>query len=101
MKVNNLHEYLITKKIVDTVLDEVKKNKVKKVLDVTLIIGKLTVLGVEQVKFYYELLTKETVLKNSTLIIEEEEPLVECEICGYRGDISCEKGELHHFLSRP
>ena len=93
-----MHEYLTTKQIVDFVLNEAEKHKAKKVLEVRLVIGKLTVLGVEQVKFYYELLTKETVMENSKLTIEEEEPLVKCENCGYNGGINLKCEDVYHFF---
>lgn len=93
-----MHEYLTTKQIVESVLNEVEKYKAKKVSEVQLVIGKLTVLGVDQIRFYYELLTKETIMENSELIIEEEEALVECENCGYRGNINVEKEDVYHFL---
>jgi hydrogenase nickel incorporation protein HypA/HybF len=93
-----MHEYLTTKQIVESVLSEAEKHGAKKVLEVHLTIGKLTVLGIEQVKFYYELLTKETIMENSRLIIEEEEPLVKCENCGYKGNIHFEREDVYHFL---
>jgi len=93
-----LHEYSTTKQIVEFVLNEAGKHGAKKVLEVKLVIGKLTVLGIEQVKFYYELLTKETIMENSKLTIEEEEPIVECENCGYKGGIQFEDENLYHFL---
>ena len=93
-----MHEYSTTKQIVEFVLNEAGKHGAKKDLEVKLVIGKLTVLGIEQVKFYYELLTKETIMENSKLTIEEEEPIVECENCGYKGSTKFEDENLYHFL---
>jgi len=93
-----MHEYLTTKQIVESVLSEAEKYGAKKVLEVKLTVGKLAVLSIEQVKFYYELLTKETVMEGSKLIVEEVEPLVECENCGYKGDIQSKGEDIYHFL---
>jgi Zn finger protein HypA/HybF involved in hydrogenase expression len=47
----------MTSQIVESVLGEAKKYEAKKVTEVHLVIGKLTFLGVEQVRFAYGILT--------------------------------------------
>ncbi|NIO21605.1 MAG: hydrogenase maturation nickel metallochaperone HypA [Candidatus Aenigmarchaeota archaeon] len=96
-----MHEYPITMRIVETVIGEAEKRKAKKVKEVKLIIGRLAVLGIEQVKFYFGLLTKETIMEGSKLTIEEEDPIVECEKCGYKGNIQFDSKDAYHFLYLP
>ena len=96
--VDRLHEYSITRQIIETVLDEAEKHKAKKVLEVKLIIGKLTVLGIEQIKFCYELLTEKTIMEDSRLTIVEENPVVECENCDYKGRIHFDSEHVYHFI---
>lgn len=81
-----MHEGSITTQIVESVLQEVKKRNAKKVTEVHLVIGKLTFLNPEQVRFWYEILTKDTIMKDSKLMIEESEGTVKCPNCGYEGD---------------
>jgi len=80
-----VHEGSITTQIVETVLKEIDKRKAKKVVEVELVIGSLTFLNPEQVKFWYEILTKDTVMEDSKLVIEESEGIVRCAKCGYEG----------------
>lgn len=81
-----MHEGSVTTQIVESVLNEAKKRKAKKVIEVQLIIGKLTFLNPEQVTFWYEVLTKDTIMKSSKLVIEESIGVVKCPNCGYEGD---------------
>lgn len=81
-----MHEGSITTQIVESVLQEAKKRNAKKVIEVQLMIGKLTFLNPEQVRFWYEVLTKDTIMESSKLKIEESEGIVKCPKCGYEGD---------------
>lgn len=82
-----MHELSMTTSIVEKVLEEAKKRGAKRVEEVQLVIGKLTFLGIEQVRFSYDLLIKDTIMEGSRLVIEEREPLVRCSGCGYEGPL--------------
>lgn len=86
----------MTSQIVRSVLDEAEKRKAKKVTEVHLVIGKLTFLGLEQVRFAYEVLSKGTILENSKLFVEEQEGIVKCSHCGYEGGFKYEDDPLYH-----
>jgi hydrogenase nickel incorporation protein HypA/HybF len=86
----------MTSQIVQNVLAEAQKREAKKVAEVHLIIGKLTFLGLEQVRFAYEVLTKGTIMEGSKLIIEEQEGVVKCEHCGYEGGFKYEDDPMYH-----
>ena len=96
-----MHEYPTARRIVNVVLEEAERHGAKRVLEVKLAIGELTALGVEQVKFYIEALSKGTVMEDSTVTVESVASQVECGECGYRGGIHLEEGDLYHFLSQP
>ena len=81
-----MHEGSITTQIVENVLREARKRNAKKVVEVHLVIGKLTFLNPEQVRFWYDILTKETIMDGSKLVIEESEGVVKCPSCGYEGN---------------
>jgi hydrogenase nickel incorporation protein HypA/HybF len=89
----------MTTQIVNHLLEETKKHNAKQVHEVHLIIGKLTFLGLEQVKFAYNLLVKNTILEDSKLHIEEKDGVVKCNTCGYTGDLNYEDDPVYHVLT--
>ena len=93
-----MHEFSVTSQIVQNVLAEAEKRKAKKVTAVYLVVGKLTFLGLEQVQFAYEVLTKDTIMEGSKLIIDEQEGVVKCGQCGYEGGFKYEDDALYHVL---
>jgi hydrogenase nickel incorporation protein HypA/HybF len=86
----------MTTQIVDSVLEEAKKQNAKKVTEVHLVIGKLTFLGIEQVRFSYNILVEDTIMKGSKLIIKEKDGVIECISCGYKGAIPFEDDPAYH-----
>jgi len=80
-----LHEGSITTQIVESVLKEANHRNAKKVVQVDLALGALTFLNPEQVRFWYEILTKDTILEGSELVVEEKKGEVHCTSCGYEG----------------
>ncbi|MCS4541891.1 MAG: hydrogenase maturation nickel metallochaperone HypA [Euryarchaeota archaeon] len=93
-----MHEYSITSQIVENVLQEAKKHDAKKIFEVHLVIGKFTFLGIEQVRFSYEILVKGTIMEGSKLYIEERNGVVKCAGCGYEGTIMYEDDPKYHIL---
>jgi hydrogenase nickel incorporation protein HypA/HybF len=91
-----VHEFSVTSQIVQSVLAEAEKRGAKKLTEVQLVVGKLTFLGLEQVRFAYEVLTKGTIMEGSKLVIEEQEGVVHCGNCGYEGDFKYEDDPLYH-----
>jgi len=81
---------------VKSVLQEAKKHNAKRVDGVHLAIGKLTFLGLEQVRFAYEVLVKDTIMEGSKLYIEEKDGVVRCNNCGYEGDLKYEDNPVYH-----
>jgi hydrogenase nickel incorporation protein HypA/HybF len=93
-----MHESSVTKQIVETVLQEAEKQGAKRVLEVNLAIGKLSLLGFEQVRFVYKIFVKGTIMEGSKLLIEERAVLVKCISCGYERQI-CFGDPTGHSLS--
>lgn len=91
-----VHEFSVTSQIVQSVLAEAEKRGAKKVTEVYMTIGKLTFLGLEQVRFAYEALTKGTIMEGSKLIITEQEGMVKCGACGYQGGFKYADDPLYH-----
>lgn len=91
-----MHEFSMTQQIVENVLQEARKHDAKKVLEVHLVIGKLTFLGIEQVRFSYRVLTKGTIMERSELHIREKDGVVRCPRCGYKGSLNYEDDPAYH-----
>ena len=83
-----MHEFSTASQIVKALLEEVERKKAKAVLEVNLLIGRLTFLGLEQLRFSYEALVKDTILEKAKLIIKEKNGVVECDTCSFRGPLS-------------
>jgi hydrogenase nickel incorporation protein HypA/HybF len=94
-----MHEFSFTTQIVNYVLNEAKKHNAKRVHEVHLIIGKLSFLGLEQVKFAYKILVKNTLMEDSKLHIEEKDGIVKCKNCGYAGDLKYVDDPVYHIPS--
>jgi len=82
--------------IVECVLEEAKRHDAKKVAEVHLVIGKMTFLGADQIHFSYKILTEDTIMKDSKLIIKEQEGVIECPSCGFKGAVPIEDDPAYH-----
>jgi hydrogenase nickel incorporation protein HypA/HybF len=92
-----VHEFSVTSQIVENILKEAEKHEAKKIVQVNLTIGKLTFLGIEQVRFAYKLLVKDTIAEKSRLVIKEKHGIVKCSKCGYEGDFKYEDNPMYHI----
>jgi hydrogenase nickel incorporation protein HypA/HybF len=92
-----MHEFAMATQIVENVLEEVKRHYAKKVVEVQLVIGKMTYLGVDQIRFSYDILVKDTILKDSKLMIEQQDGVIECVNCGFKGSVPIEDDPVYHI----
>ena len=92
-----MHEFSMITQIVKNILLEAERYNAKKVAEVNLVIGKLTFLGIEQVRFSYNLIVENTIMEGSKLCIEETRGVVKCPSCGYEGDIMYEDDPVYHL----
>ena len=90
-----MHEFSVTSQIVNSILKEAERHKAKKIVQVNLAIGKLTFLGIEQIRFAYKLLVKGTIAEKSKLVIKEKDGIVKCK-CGYEGNFKYEDDPIYH-----
>jgi hydrogenase nickel incorporation protein HypA/HybF len=95
----NMHEFSTICQIVDAVVNELKNKNVENVSEVWLEVGELTFLGIEQLKFAYEILTEHNILRDSKLVIKETKALVRCEKCKYKGRIKYVNNPAFHFTA--
>ena len=93
-----MHEYSVMTQIVDSILTEADKRKATKVEEVDLEIGDYTLLGDEQLKFAYELMSKDTILEGSKLNIRHLEGKIKCTSCDYEGPVSISEDSPHRMV---
>ncbi len=93
-----MHEFSTMTQIVNAILEEAKKHHAQKITKVVLEIGELTFLGEEQLRFAFDVLTKDTILEGAHLEIKKKGVEVRCH-CGYEGGIEYEEKEEFHLLT--
>jgi len=91
-----MHELSMADAIVKTVLDVAEKNQAIEILEVTIEVGKLTMLNPEQLRFLLEVLTEDTLMKDAEIIIEEIPVEIKCNSCDYTG--STDLDDSDHYL---
>jgi len=92
-----MHEFSVMSQIVDSILAEAKKRDARKVEEVDLEIGDFTLLGEEQMRFAYEVLSKGTILQGSNLNIRHLKGKVRCS-CGYQGAVKVDEDSPHRMV---
>ncbi len=92
-----MHEFSVMSQIIDGLLEESKRWNAVKVEEVFLDLGDFTMLGEEQLKFAYEVLSKSTILEGSTLTINHVKGTIECN-CGFKGEMSPSEDSPHRIV---
>lgn len=91
-----MHEFSVMSQIVDSILSEAKKRNAKKIEQVDLEIGEYTMLGDEQMKFSFEVLSKDTIMENAELKVSHVKGKIVC-TCGYEGSVSPTEDSPHRI----
>ncbi len=76
-----MHELSITEDILSIVLAQAEANNAKKVTRVNLKIGKMATVVSDCVRFYFELMSKDTIAKGAEVKIEEVPIKGKCFLC--------------------
>lgn len=80
-----MHEFSIASGVVETVLTYAEAHGVKKIVEVRMLVGELTCVEVEQLKFCFGAITKDSALEDAALEIDIADAVVRCPHCGYEG----------------
>ena len=95
-----MHEFSTATLIVESVLRAVKAHDAHIVKEVKIILGKLSLLNPDQIRFSYYLLSEGTILESSKLIIEIRAAKIKCESCQYEGQIDSPEDDPYHLFLR-
>lgn len=77
-----MHELSVTEKILDIVVKHAEKNRVSRIVSITLHIGELSDLEKEWVQHYFDYLSEDTVAAGAELKIEKIPIVLKCNKCG-------------------
>ena len=92
-----MHEFSLMSQAVQSMLSELAKHRVVKVEEVIVQVGELTFLSNDAMTFSYEILTQDTILKNSKFTIEPRHAEVRCDQCGFEGKPNYSCDAYDHF----
>ncbi|MEZ0536912.1 hydrogenase maturation nickel metallochaperone HypA [Caldicellulosiruptoraceae bacterium PP1] len=76
-----MHEYYVTQQMIEIATDEAKKANAKKINKISVVVGELTGIIDESLKFYFDLLVKGTILEGSELEIINKKAKLRCQQC--------------------
>lgn len=83
-----MHEFSIIENIFKIIDDIAKKEKIKKIYRVNLLIGEMLQIVPETLVFAFDSVKKDTKYKDSTLNIEIQPILINCNICKLNYELS-------------
>ncbi|MBS3758014.1 MAG: hydrogenase maturation nickel metallochaperone HypA [Desulfobacterales bacterium] len=94
-----MHELPVTEHILNIVLKHAERNRVQRVVSITLTIGDLSELENEWIQHYFDYLSKDTIAAGAKLHIERMPIVIRCNACGQTesirkdqlGQITCSK----------
>ena len=93
-----MHEFSVMTQIVDSILAEATKLDAKRIEAVDLELGEYTMLGEEQLKFAYQVLSKENpLLEGSELNIRQLKGRIKCR-CGFEGEVRPAEDSPHKIV---
>ncbi len=82
-----MHEYSVTKSLVEICNQEAKKNNIGKIRTIKLKLGKFTGFSPEAINFYFGFLKKDTRCENAKIEFFEIPVRIRCPDCNYENDI--------------
>ena len=91
-----MHELSMADAIVKTAIDVAEKNNAQEITEVTIEIGKLTMLNPEQLKFMIDVLSENTILEGAEVVIEKIPIEVKCKSCQFSGSVASD--DLDEFV---
>lgn len=76
-----MHEYTVTKNIVDIAVKEATKSNAKKIICINLVIGELSTIIDESVQMYFDFFTEDTIANGAKLNFRKVKAEFECNKC--------------------
>lgn len=77
-----MHEYAVTKSIIDTVIQEAQRVSASKILEVKLAIGDLSTILDDSVQMYFDIMSEGTIAYGARLVFNRIPAEFSCTVCG-------------------
>lgn len=77
-----MHEYPVTKRIIEIAEEHANKNNSDKVLEINLVVGEYSGYMSECIRMYFDIIARGTCCEGAALNIQEVKPMLRCEGCG-------------------
>jgi len=88
-----MHEFSTAQGIIDTILKVAREHGAKRITEVNLEIGALTMLNPEQLEFSFQALSEGTIANGAKLKISYTPVRIFCRSCRFKGEISAARNE--------
>ena len=76
-----MHEFSVTKSLVDLCQQEAEKNNMKRIRRITIKLGKFTGFSPDSIQFYFDYLKPDTCLEDANLNFKEVPIIIKCNHC--------------------
>lgn len=76
-----MHEFSITREILDIILDTAGRNNARSVESVNIELGQLSTFDEESINFYFEILSRGTLAEGAKLIFKRMPAIAKCKKC--------------------
>jgi hydrogenase nickel incorporation protein HypA/HybF len=83
-----MHEYSVTKSLVDLCVREAHKNNFKKISRIHLTIGRFTGFSADSINFYFDYLKQGTSCQNAEITFREVPITIRCRTCNRESTIA-------------
>jgi hydrogenase nickel incorporation protein HypA/HybF len=78
-----MHELSVTQSILDMAVEEAKKAGASSVDKISIVLGELTGIAEDCVRFYFDIIKKDTLAENAQLSFSHVPAVLKCKKCGY------------------
>ena len=97
--VRKMHELSLSVSIINTVLKAAKEHNAKKIVEINVEIGDLTVVSEDRLRFALEITSKDTIAEDAKINIARMPGRIRCQKCGYEGESPpIEDDPLQHLI---
>ena len=95
-----MHELSLGVSIIETVLKAAKEHDAKKIVEINVEIGDLTVVSEDRLRFALEITSRDTIAEDAKINITRTPGRIRCKKCGYEGESSppTEDDPLQHLI---
>lgn len=77
-----MHEYPITKRIIEIAVEFAKKNNAQEIKQINLVVGDYSGYVVSSIELYFEIIAEGSMCENAKISIERVVPKLKCNDCG-------------------